>query len=772
MLSNNELFIRCNIRKSKRQIISVCLLIILSVMLLNIILILFGDFKSNFFRKQKELNCSSFDLLYANMSSADLGSDIKNLLDAQPEIAECEVDKTVGGFGTVQFNDGLISSFITLMSFDDAREKNVNRFEFLSSDGQAGVYLSYLFHNSFDIDDKVAVNVNGHEYLWRIAGFYNALGTGTSTCLDNTCILTDELFESVCRENPSTYKISVKAENGVNLPEYCTAVTDTVLSGYDSLTLISFILFDDVYTSRYAYATVFKAVLIASVAIMIIVMVFVVAVSLNNYISGNIRYYGTWKAMGYQSFDLIKPLVLEFAGIALIFGIVGVALSYPVFIPINNALETQIGIPYDIRFVPIAAVISVSVSVVIVALTTYLSVRKIKKISAMSAIRQDKKQEKSGINAVSLAKTGLSVNTAMGLKNCLSGISRSLIVFLAVIGVSFLCGFSVFLSQNILGNIDEVMSLMCGQTPESIVRIGVEEESELVAGLQADDDVESFYLYYLGMLSPNGCQPVIAYMIENTDHLNQNICISGHLPQHDNEIAINKAYALKNGLDINDRMTVNDCEFVICGFTQGAYCGGWDCYILRGGYEKTTDLYEVSYYVNLNDGADVDAFNDRMTGEFHLTSVVNQKSYINSLFGMYSVILKMLVIILVALSLLIIVFVLYVMLSILLENKKKEHGILKSLGFVSREIIYQTVVSILPSCLAGTAVGLLLARYFSDNIVVISLTEFGVFRFGSNPDLIWLASVGAALIVFIIVYAVILSGSVRKIAPHDLFNRE
>ena len=772
MLSRNELFIKCNVRRSKNQIISVCLLILLSAMLLNIILILFTDFESDFYRQEKELNCSSFDLLYAGMLPKDLSPDLREFLEAQPEIVESDVDKTVGGFGTVQFKDGLISSFITLMSLDDALKKNVSRFEIISSDGNPGVYLGYLFHKSFDIGDEVAVNVGGHEYHWRIAGFYNALGTGTSTCLDNTCLLTDDLYESVSKEHFSMYKISIKAADGINLPDYRTAVTDEISSEFNSLSFLSFMMFDDLYASRYAFATMFEAILFASALVLIIVMVFAVAISLNNYISGNIRTYGTWKAMGYQSSALIRPLVLEFAGIALIFGIAGVALSYPVFMPVNNALESQTGIPYEIRFVPVAAILSVVVSVAIVALTTYLSVRKIRKISAISAIRQDEKKEKAGTRAVSLSKTRLSANMALGLKNCLGNVSRSLIVFLIVIGVSFLGGFSLFLSQNILGNTDEVMSLICGQTPDSIVRISTLEESALVDKLQNDSDVEDYYLYFVWPVSPKGYEPIVAYVIEDTEHLNQNVCIAGHLPEKDDEIALNKAYALENGLDLDGRMTVNGSEFVVCGLTQGAYCGGWDCYILRGGYEKTTEMNEVSFYIDLKEGVDVDAFNSRFNDDLHPTSVVNQKSYITSLFGMYSTMLKVLVVILVTVSLLIIVFVLYVILSILLETKKKEHGILKSLGFVSREIIYQTVISILPSCLLGTAGGLILAGNFSDDLVVMSLTGIGIFRFGSKPDFLWLALCGAALIVFIIVYTVILSGSVKKIAPHDLFNRE
>ena len=106
------------------------------------------------------------------------------------------------------------------------------------------------------------------------------------------------------------------------------------------------------------------------------------------------------------------------------------------------------------------------------------------------------------------------------------------------------------------------------------------------------------------------------------------------------------------------------------------------------------------------------------------------------------------------------------------ENKKKEHGILKSLGFVSGEIVYQTVISILPCCLLGAAIGLVFAGAFSNDLIVMNLTNMGIFQFGSKPSPFYLLLCGVALIVFVIIYTVLLSRSVKKIAPHDLFNRE
>lgn len=773
MMSKNVLFIKSNIRKSISQIVSICLLIVLSSALMNIILIMFGDFKDDYSRKQKELNCASIDFLYASATTEDLLPELNGLLDSQSQIVGYEVDKTVSGFGTVQFNGGVLSNIVTVTSLSDTRNKTVNKYEIVSSDNQSGVYLSYLFFSGggFTIGDDVAVSLNGREYVWRVAGFYDALNTGTSNCMDITCILSDELYESVHGENAQMYKVAVKTADGVNAEKYVNTLNAEITSHGFPLVLLDSQIFDNVYSQRYTNATAFQAILVASTAIMVIVMAFVVAISLNNYVNNSIANYGTLKAIGYVSHAMIRPLILEFAVIGLASGIVGVALSYPVLFPICSALESQIGIPYQIKFIPTAAVTTVVLFIAIVTATAYFSVRKIRKIPAISAIRQDKKR-KPGVASVNIVKTKISVNTALGLKNCLGNISRSLVVLFVMIGVSFLSGFAVYLSQNVLGNADAVLGLICGQTPDSVVRIDAPRENELVDTLQNSVDVKSFYLYSTQILAPDNHPQINAYIIDGTDGLNDGICIAGKMPQTDEEIAVNKAYASRYGLKIGDRLVMNGNGFTVCGFIQGAYYAGTDCYILRSGYQRIDTLDNLSYYINLNDGADIDAFNKQISATLHPTLVVNQRSYLNNLASMYSTLLKILVVIIIVLSVLIIAFILYVILSILLENKKKEHGILKSLGFVSGEIVYQTVISILPCCLLGTAIGLVFAGAFSNDLIVMNLTNMGIFQFGSKPSPFYLLLCGVALIVFVIVYTVLLSRSVKKIAPHDLFNRE
>ncbi len=773
MLSKNEIFIKSNLRKSKRQIVSICLLSVLAAILLNVILILFGDFKDNFYRRQKEQNCASADLLYVDPLGAVTSDGIRGVLDEIPGITGYEVDKTVSGFGTVDFSDGLLSNIVTVMPIGYAKNKTIDRFKIVSDSGDAGVYLGYLFESGggFAIGDTVTVNFNGQAYEYPVVGFYDALGTGSVNCLDITLLLTDDLYDSFAAENADAYRVAVMTEDG-DPDTLNNEVNARIQSAFPTLLLLDSQICDDLYAQRYTNASVFEAILIASTCIMIVVTVFVIAVSLRNYVGNNITAYGTFKAIGYRSRELILPLLLEFAVLELLAVAVGVGLSYLVFIPINAMLESQIGIPYEIRFLPLPAIVTLLFSVITVVLTTYFSVRKIRVIPAIASIRQDGAQKQSGVGAVNLATAKLGVNTALGLKKCLGGLSRSLIIFFVLVGVGFLGGFSVYLSDNILGDVDGVLSLICGQTPDSIVRIDPAKEEKLLGTLSTDEDVLDFYLFTMQTLTPEGRPPINAYVIENTEYINADVLISGELPKAEDEVALNKAYADKNGLSEGDTLKIDGFTYRVCGLVQGAYYSGNDCFILRSGYDKIGELKALNYYVDLSDGVGIDAFNGKVTAALHPTLVVNQRSYLLSLSDMYANILRVLGVILVVLSVLIIAFVLYVILSILLENEKKDHGILKSIGFVSRQIVYQTLVSIFPSCLLGTALGLFLAGRFSDDLIVVNLRSMGIFRFGSAVRVSYLFLCGAGLLAFVILYTCLLSRSVKKITPHDLFNRE
>lgn len=773
-------FIQSNIRYSKYQIIAVALLFVIASALMNTFLFLSFNYNGSFAVQKERLNGEDADLLFVDSEAGVSKRDAicKRLSDI-PEIKSFEVDSVVAGNGSAEFGDGRISLNMTYMRLEHAKTKQIGKYEILESDGGSGAYLGYYFkaEGGYKIGDEITVTVGVHTDTFRIAGFYNNIDTGSMNCTDIVYLLTDDCYERVASYGIDAYRVSITANEPEHADKLESAALQSVQSGVPSLLPLRSSNALRLATSRYITSGVFQAIISVTAVLMIVVLLAIIAITLTNYIRNNMKNLGTLKAVGYQSGNLIAPIVAEFSAIALSMSAVGVAISYLILPFLNTALERQVGIPYQIRFMLPEALISVAVCVAAAALTSYVSVVRIRKIAPISAIREDNRRSGTARHCFPLEKTRFGLNTALSLKSWVAGTTRNIVIFCSITGVAFLLGFSCFIYQNTVMDSSKVMSLIYGNTTDSVLSVSAANEKQLQNILQRREDVKRYYLYTTVSITPDGLPKLYAYVYDDAANLEENnIIIRGHLPKRSNEIAVNGAYADKNGLQIGDEVRfVDDTEttaLTVCGISQGASSSGNDCYLTREGYTSLHPLLSVSYFTDLQDGRDIGAFNREIASECDLLYYSDFRQTTETVSRSYIGILALSTLIVAIISLMIAAFVLYVLVSVYLSNKKREHGILKSLGFVTGDIVFQTVVSILPTCILATVIGLWLSRRGAAKLLILAVQKLGIFSFGTPTELPLLLVTGIGIVVFCVGYAVLLSGSVKNITPHQLFNKE
>ena len=250
------------------------------------------------------------------------------------------------------------------------------------------------------------------------------------------------------------------------------------------------------------------------------------------------------------------------------------------------------------------------------AIVSYFSVRKIKRIYPINAIRPDKNKSSGIRKEISLSKSKLPLNVSLGLNTMIKGIGRNLVISLTFIAISFMLGFSCFSYQNIIKDPDNAISLVCGQTADSALTVYKINEESLKTTLDSKEEVENYYLYstYSVVLKNYGL--IKTYVVDsNHASLDENqIIIDGRLPESENEITINKKIANKQNLNIGDNLSFtsheSDIEFKIVGFSQGAYYEGNDCYITKEGYERMSPLMSE---MNRDEGIKLFADYNKMT---------------------------------------------------------------------------------------------------------------------------------------------------------------
>lgn len=783
MVSKQSLLIKSNIKKSFKQIIALILLVILSSLIFNILLTISMDYSNNFDNQCSKLHSSDYIISTFNTTSVDSKNQIKEVLDNNKDIVNYQINDVVGGYGTIEFGkDSEITNYMFFETYSNAMSRVYDRYEIIEESNEKydwGVYLSYLFKSSakYNIGDDINITLNNCHYSCKVQGFYNNTTTGTINCGSIGIILNDDNYEKNISPGMNSYIISIDT-NGKASKMLTSKVCKEITEKSPNLMLCYTASTKGIGSVRATTSKIFETILILASVIMITVLLAIIAIILTNYIKNNIVNFGILKATGYDSKSMILPLILEFGALVLISSIIGVGLSYAFLPLVNSALESQIGIPYYIKFLPVPFLIVIFSLLILSLLVSYFSIRKIKKICPINAIREDKNKKNGLRKEISLEKSRLPLNGSLSLNTSLKGVARNIVISLTLLAISFMLGFSTFTYQNVVSDRQNTISLMCGQTADSSLSVFVENEDSLKSVLDNKEEVLDYYLFSTYSIVNKDSGLIKSYVIDsNSDYLDtEHICVEGRLPSLVNEIAINKKIALNKNLNIGDTMILesdkSEFEFKVVGFTQGAYYDGNDCYITRDGYYQIATPKYLTYFVDLKEGTNVEKFNSEISNECSLFYTLNQEKYLNSVASTYIVILMILSIIVAVLSVTVAAFVLYVLFTILLENKRREHGILKSLGFTSRDIILQMELSIVPISLVSIFIGLLLSKNGASKLFVLMLKNIGIFRFGNSTNSLFLLIVGVTLLFFITILVVILSRSIKKISPHQLFNRE
>jgi len=527
--------------------------------------------------------------------------------------------------------------------------------------------------------------------------------------------------------------------------------------------------------SRYISQNI-TSVIVCVMAFLVLLIALVVIVSnIINYIQVNMKNLGAMKAIGYTSKQLVCSLLLQFLGITLIATLVGAALSYALFPAINSMMIAQTGIPYGIRFLPLPILISLLILGGAVALSVWLASLKVKKVEPIAALRSGVQTHNFKKNHVPLEKTKAPLNFALALKTTLSGLKHNVTMCITMLVLSLVVVFSGLMTENVIVDMKPFLDLIVGETADSCINVQTDIEDEFLTALNADGRVEKAYLYNSLNVSHDGGAELMATISDDFAKVNnQSVIFKGRFPKYNNEIAIAGKYAKEKGFAVGDEIEINangkTGKYLISGLTQITNNLGRDCLLTREGYERLGEVSNVSYYINLADGTDIDAFNTQMKDKFagNVNTTINVATTIDGAASVYVSLMTIIVIAIIVLSVIIIAFVLYLLVRTMLNNKKRDYGILKSLGFTTKQLVLQTALSFMPAIILSTVLGVIISCLVINPLMSVFLSSMGIVKCTFNIPVVSSAVSGIVLIFLSFGIACLLSLKIRRIAPHNL----
>lgn len=775
------LIARSNIRKAKGQTAAIIVLMLIAALMLNLWLMLSMDYKANFERYHDAFNAEHVTLS-VDGDSDELQSFLKQTLESDSRTAQYRLDACMHMTGTFAYNGGEMNSWFVFMEKNAALNRSIGKIEIVEeSTYSSGVYLPMLYKTGdIDIGKSFEISIGSQKMTYTVCGFFNSIMMGSHNCTLTELVLTQDKYTELGDSGyaPQATLCSVRLTDKSENLNYEAELKSAVSERYPNIIMVSN-CYGNVSQSRYISQMICSGIVAAMAFFVLLIALVVIISNIVNYIQVNMKNLGALKAVGYTSGQLICSLLLQFLSLTFITAVVGVCFSYLLFPAVNTMMIAQTGIPYVIRFLPLPLLISLTVLCGSVALAVWLAARRIKKIEPIAALRSGIQTHNFKRNHVPLENTGVPLNLALALKTTLSGVKHNITVCITMLVLSLVVVFSGLMIENVIADMTPFLNLIVGETADSCISVQTDAEEGFLDEMDADSRVEKVYLYSSLNVSHTGGAELWATLCDDFSKVNnRNTVFEGRFPKYDNEIAIAAKYAKESGFKIGDEIEITangkQEKYLICGFTQISNNLGRDCLFTRAGYERLGTLTSTSYYINLTSETDIDAFNLAMKEKFDgsVNTTINIETTISGSAGVYVSLMTIIVIAILVLSAVIIAFVLYLLVRTMLNNKIRDYGILKALGFTTKQLILQTALSFMPAAVLSTAVGLTVCSFIINPLTALFLSGIGIVKCTFTVPIGFTIAAGFGLVCFTFAIVCALSLKIRKIAPRALLSGE
>lgn len=775
------LLARSNLRKSKGQTAAIFVLMLLAASMLNLWLMLSTDYKQNFDRYHDKLHAEHVTLS-VDRHDTEMQNFLIRTLEKKKQTTEFSLTDSMHMVGSFAFHGGEISTELIFLEKQAALSRSVGKIELIKdSNIQSGIYLPILYQSEKNaIGKTIQVSVGSHKIEYTICGFFNSIMAGSHNCSLCEVLLTEDKYRELEQSGyaPASTLCSIRLKEKSKSQSYETQLKNMVSSYDPSVRTIS-----NSYTlvsqSRYISQMICSGIISAMAFFILLIALIVVASNILNYIQENMKNLGTLKAVGYTGSQLIHALLLQFLGISLAASLLGESISYGMFPFLNTMMISQTGIPYRIHFLPFPFFFTLLVSSGVTALVVWLSSRRIKKVEPIVALRQGLLKHNFKKNWISLETTGIPLDLALALKTTFSAMKQNITVCITMLVLSLIVVFSGLMTENVIVDMTPFSNLIVGETADSCINIQTDLEKAFLQKMQSDPRVEKIYLYHsVSVRHVNGVELVATICDDFAKVNNQDVVFEGRFPKFDNEIAIAAKYAKEHDLNIGDEITIAangmEAAYLISGYTQTSNQLGKDCLLTRAGYMRLGKLSNASYYLNLSDQTDIDIFHEEIKEHFQkaVNTTINVASILEGSASVYVSLMMMIVITVLVLSVIIIAFVLYLLVRTMLRNKKQDYGILKALGFTTKQLILQTAFSFLPAVILSTIVGSAVCSLIINPLTAFFLNSIGIVKctFRVPADYIILASIILILSAFLLIC--LFAWKIRKITPRSLLAGE
>ncbi|MDO4791187.1 MAG: hypothetical protein Q3999_01740 [Buchananella hordeovulneris] len=360
------------------------------------------------------------------------------------------------------------------------------------------------------------------------------------------------------------------------------------------------------------------------------------------------------------------------------------------------------------------------------------SARKSAKLSALEALRGGQADHSFSRNLLPLGVVRVSLPVLISLKELLASPGHALLILI----VSAACSLgSVYAlaGTGLLSDEEKALPLITGGILPQVVALdpSAQDLEQTIAAAKQLDGVQTAFYLNQGRLD-SAAVGLFAVISDDFDQLPLNPLYEGRYPQHANEIVVGAPVAASAGLEVGSTWTLtqegNSQQYLVTGLASSALNAGNFALMARDGYRQLVPgakLTNIGIYTKpgVNPEGVKEAMQQVVGSD---TQVVNSHRTLQVQVSSFLSMVPLLSYSLVVFAMVVVVLVIGLFTYSLVSRSLPSSGLLKALGFTSRQAASRVRWTVLPPLLVGVIGGGAAGAALISPLLALTLSGAGI----------------------------------------------
>ncbi len=609
------------------------------------------------------------------------------------------------------------------------------------------VIVPISLSTTYKIGSIFQLKIGDNEYDLKVAGFNedNIFCSPLNMGIYKIYV-SDRMYEDIRFENPKgavdawylkTQFTDTAKKKHLDTNNMADGISDELIDWYNDYNKthsgietphISVISADLMKTGSMILPLIFVALIFLFAVIILVIAIVIINFSVKNFIMTNMKNTAIMEASGYTVKELVLILLFQLLMVASIGALVGILIGALFIDKIGIIILITLGLkwnqPVNI-FVAVAVFFGICL---LVMLLTVLLGREYSKVSVLTALRGGVNTHNYKKNLFSFDKSSFPIAITMALKDTF-GRFRSQLGVIFIMMVLTLSTIVAFGMADTYGSDAGVLE-MGGFDIYDAYTHGDEIMEKNIQSMKSVKNTRREMWMAVTYSNKKIKQSISTRAFTDTSTIVGGSVLDGRWPKYSNEVMLATNTANRLDATVGDVITVKNNmaeeSYIVCGISQTMNNMGLMAFMTMDGLSKIVTLpSSMNICLNLKEGATFADFEKEFKEIYPEVTLSDYHEAAHQTVGLITSSMKAFAYFITLITILIVAFVESLIVRTNINKQWRNLGVSKALGFTSRQLIFQVMISNLPAILIGVGMGLILSPVLGNKLIMFSLTIFG-----------------------------------------------